>query len=151
MLAFGVPSSSFNTIMPATAVYLISCPPIFTECFVCTILSSGGFFSSFAFSADLSPALSAGFSPAGCCEIAITPLKQSKNAAIRNRNRLFIDGKPHTNLRGIHAREIVCDPVHRVNRAVLYQNRSEGASRARSVPEARHKLAPPVRAGTYAS
>src|SRR5713226_7186117 len=60
MLALGVPSSSFRRMVPAVAVYLISCPPIFRECLVCTIFSSGvgGFFSSFGFSA--------GFSGDGC-------------------------------------------------------------------------------------
>src|SRR6266478_4589974 len=31
MLALGVPSSSFKRMVPAVAVYLISCPPIFTN------------------------------------------------------------------------------------------------------------------------
>src|SRR5437762_9881190 len=60
MLALGVPSSSLSSIVPAVAVYLISWPPILRECLVGTLFSSGtgGFFSSFGFSAGLSAALS---------------------------------------------------------------------------------------------
>src|SRR5215510_15122403 len=46
--------------VPAVAVYLISCPPILMACLVCTIFSSGffsSFFSSFL-SSFFSPALS---------------------------------------------------------------------------------------------
>src|SRR5207253_9064585 len=93
-LAFCVPSSSFSTIVPAVAVYFTSCPPIFTECFVCTLLSSGAFLSSFAFSPPLSEDLSAAFSPPGCCAIAKLAQKQKTAAAKTKRSRVHIVEKP---------------------------------------------------------
>src|SRR5215831_6276329 len=90
MFAFAVPSSSFSTSVPAVAVYFTSCPPIRAACFVRTVLSSGGFFSSFGFSA----VLSAGFSAAGCCASA-TPIPIENNNAVNTiRNRLDIVKKP---------------------------------------------------------
>src|SRR5882672_7018063 len=89
-LAFGVPSSSLSSIVPAVAVYLISCPPIRTACLVCTLFSSGaGFFSSLGFSA----VLSAGFSPLGCCALAKLAPTQKTNTEKRKRKRLNIAGK----------------------------------------------------------
>ncbi len=113
MFAFGVPSSSFSTIVPVVAVYFISCPPIFTECFVITALSSSGFLSSLGFSA----ALSAGFS-VGCCAIATPTPEQRQKAVNKIRSRVdMIETLTQTLLWRDCAREIVCDPVTRVNLA----------------------------------
>src|SRR5215475_2397872 len=122
-LAFGVPSSSFITIVPAVAVYLISCPLMRTECFVCTVLSSGGFFSSFGFSLVLSEPFSEGFSPAGCCANAKLAPIQKTNATKDRQNRLIIAGKPLEKIcTQDSAREIVCDPAACVNLLALVRN-----------------------------
>ena len=42
MLAEGVPSSFFSTMVPATAVYLISCPPMRIVWLVLEVFSSSG-------------------------------------------------------------------------------------------------------------
>src|SRR5579871_6256587 len=115
MLAFGVPSSSFSTIVPVVAVYFTSCPPIFTECFVITALSSSGFLSSLGFSA----ALSAGFS-VGCCAIAPPTPEQRQKAVNKIRSRVdMIETLTQTLLWQDCAREIVCDPATRVNLTLL--------------------------------
>src|SRR6267378_3749737 len=90
MLALGVPSSSFRRMVPAVAVYLISCPPIFNECFVCTTFSSGtgGFFSSFGFSAALSGC------GGGCCwaKQRFAPRKSNATEVGRRKER-FMGGR----------------------------------------------------------
>src|SRR5690349_5449776 len=93
MLALGVPSSSFSRIVPAVAVYLISWPPIFSECLDVTIFSSGGggvFFSSFGFSAGLS----AGFC-AGCWAKAPLAWENNKIARLGREKKRFIVGGLH--------------------------------------------------------
>src|SRR5215472_18086035 len=99
MLAFGVPSSSFRRIVPAVAVYLISCPPILRVCFVGTLFSSGtgGFFSSLGFSAAFSPVFSAGAGDCGCCaKERFAPRR--KAAKLKNRCEVFIGEKaPQSN------------------------------------------------------
>src|SRR6266481_8819766 len=89
MLALGVPSSSFSRMVPAVAVYLISFPSIFNECFVCTTFSSGigGFFSSFGFSAGFS-----GAGCGGCCAKEQLAPKKSDAAKLRKRCEHFMGG-----------------------------------------------------------
>src|SRR5512137_2165903 len=93
MLALGVPSSSFRRIVPAVAVYLISWPPIFSECLDWTLFSSGAggvFFSSFGFSAGLS----AGF--CWVCWAAVTfPQSNNRNARVGKEEKRIIVNRLH--------------------------------------------------------
>src|SRR5215471_9478580 len=91
MLALGVPSSSFSRIVPAVAVYLISCPPILSVCLVGTLFSSGtgGFFSSFGFSAGFSPGFSVGGCDCGCCARQRLAPKRSA-AKLKSGREVFI-------------------------------------------------------------
>src|SRR3981189_3133885 len=116
MLALGVPSSSFSRIVPAVAVYLISCPPIFNECFVCTTFSSGtaGFFSSFGFSAGFS-----GGDCGGCCAKQKLAPKKSDAAKLRNRREHFMGGSSPScghKKRKLATCGIVCESAGSVNR-----------------------------------
>src|SRR6266481_3172197 len=116
MLALGVPSSSFKRMVPAVAVYLISCPLIFNECFVGTTFSSGtgGFFSSFGFSAGFPGG------GAGCC-CAKHRLTPRRNNATKHRKRRqhFMGGRSPSHPCEKHKLAtcgIVCESACSVNR-----------------------------------
>src|SRR5215472_15261923 len=98
MLALGVPSSSLSRIVPAVAEYLISCPPILSVCLVGTLFSSGtgGFFSSFGFSAGFSPGFSADVCDCGCCPRQRFAPRRSATR-LKNRKEVFInEDAPHS-------------------------------------------------------
>src|SRR6266481_1594789 len=116
MLAWGVPSSSFSRMVPAVAVYLISLPSIFNECFVCTTFSSGigGFFSSFGFSAGFS-----GAGCGGCCAKQKLAPKKSDAAKLRKRCEHFMGGSSPSctyKKRKLATCGIVCESAGIVNR-----------------------------------
>src|SRR6266850_3542670 len=116
MLALGVPSSSFSRMVPAVAVYLISFPSIFSECFVCTTFSSGtgGFFSSFGFSAGFS-----GAGCGGCCAKQKLAPKKSDTAKFRKRCEHFMGGSSPSctcKKRKLATCGIVCESAGIVNR-----------------------------------
>src|SRR5712672_2439293 len=100
--------------VPAVAVYLISCPPILTECLVWTTFSSG-FFSSFALSAlspDFSVDFSAGFS-SGFCALARAAMSIIRIPAMINRLGLGIETIPQN--AQLTALGILCDSQRSVN------------------------------------
>jgi hypothetical protein len=100
--------------VPAVAVYFISCPAILTVCLVCTTFSSG-FFSSFALSAlspDFSVDFSAGFS-SGFCALARAAMNIIRIPAMINRLGLGIEAIPQN--AQLTALRILCDSQRSVN------------------------------------
>src|SRR5882724_12132342 len=101
--------------VPAVAVYFISCPPILTECLVWTTFSSG-FFSSLVLSA-FSPGFSALFSPDlspafCCCAFAAAEIPARTNIITRLRASRLIS----TPGNGLDAAfRILCDYHRTVN------------------------------------
>src|SRR5216110_875354 len=94
MLALGVPSSSLRRMVPAVAVYLISLPSILRECLVTTFFSSGtgGFFSSFGFSAGFSSAFPGCVCDCGCWARQVLAAKSSA-AKPKQQSECFIGTK----------------------------------------------------------
>src|SRR5271170_5307946 len=111
MLAFGVPSSAFNRIVPAVAVYFISCPPMCTECLVTELFSSGVFLSlsSLGFSAE------GAAGGAACCAGVLSAASRPHAAKLKDRNRRFIGRLPQDSCKPFNVpARIVCDRQNHV-------------------------------------
>ncbi len=96
MLAVGVPSSFFSSMVAAVAVYFTSLPPIWMLCLVGEIFSSGGgvFFSSLPGAA----ACAGGFAASGAGWAQATAAAARNMSAVRPRRLKSI---PHAMLRSL--------------------------------------------------